>query len=272
LHHRQAQHYRTGRIFLAGDAAHIHSPVGAQGMNTGIQDAWNLGWKLALVARGVARPTLLDSYETERWPVGRALLRSTDRVFSLFTRTMSSTASAAWLRRTIGARVLPRVLGSKRIRAFAFQFISELGINYRKSPIVSEGAPRLRVGPKAGERLPDASLSCKGRTAFLQQELAGPALHLLLCGEWEGWQQTLVSRLTGRFSRLVDLHYLSRAGPAGLVDAGGLVLARLGVHDGTEAAQYLVRPDGYIGFRCAGRDVRELQRYLERVYADALRA
>ena len=75
LHHRQAARYRAGRVFLAGDAGHIHSPVGGQGMNTGIQDAWNLGWKLALVTTGSATPELLDSYETERWPVGRALLR-----------------------------------------------------------------------------------------------------------------------------------------------------------------------------------------------------
>lgn len=75
LHHRQAATYRRGRIFLAGDAAHIHSPVGGQGMNTGIQDAWNLGWKLALVAAGRAPGDLLDTYQAERWPVGRNLLR-----------------------------------------------------------------------------------------------------------------------------------------------------------------------------------------------------
>ena len=84
LHHRQAAHYGVGRAFLAGDAAHIHSPVGAQGMNTGIQDAWNVGWKLALVARGSADARLLLSYEAERWPVGRFLLRYTDRLFALF--------------------------------------------------------------------------------------------------------------------------------------------------------------------------------------------
>src|SRR5690606_11429061 len=77
LHHRQATRYQQGRVFLAGDAAHIHSPVGAQGMNTGIQDAWNLGWKLAMVSRGLADARLLSSYHAERWPVGRTLLRAT---------------------------------------------------------------------------------------------------------------------------------------------------------------------------------------------------
>jgi 2-polyprenyl-6-methoxyphenol hydroxylase-like FAD-dependent oxidoreductase len=79
LHRRHATRYRAGRVFLAGDAAHVHSPAGAQGMNTGIQDAWNLGWKLALVERGVADQALLESYEAERQPVGRFVLRFTDR-------------------------------------------------------------------------------------------------------------------------------------------------------------------------------------------------
>jgi 2-polyprenyl-6-methoxyphenol hydroxylase-like FAD-dependent oxidoreductase len=86
LHHRQAVTYQRGRVFLAGDAAHIHRPVGAQGMNTNIQDAWNLGWKLAMVRRGTADARLLDSYHAERWPVGRTLLRATDRVLGVFAR------------------------------------------------------------------------------------------------------------------------------------------------------------------------------------------
>ena len=96
LHHRQTATYRAGNVFLAGDAAHIHSPVGAQGMNTGIQDAWNLGWKIGLVARGLARDRLLDTYEAERWPIGQFPLRYTDRLFSTFTRAMSGHPLAAW--------------------------------------------------------------------------------------------------------------------------------------------------------------------------------
>ena len=148
LHHRQATHYRAGRVFLAGDAGHIHSPVGAQGMNTGIQDAWNLGWKLALVSSGAAHPKLLESYEAERWPVGRALLRYTDRIFSVFVRSMSDSRLVVWSRREVVARVLPRILSSKRLRTFAFQFISELAIRYRKSVLVTEGEPGFARGRK----------------------------------------------------------------------------------------------------------------------------
>jgi hypothetical protein len=269
LHHRQARHYRAGRVFLAGDAAHIHSPVGAQGMNTGIQDAWNLGWKLALVARGAAHPSLLDSYETERWPVGRVLLRSTDRVFGVFTRAMSGAPFAAWIRRTVGPRVLPPMLRSRWLRALLFRFVSELDINYRNSPAVLEGRPRLRAGPRAGDRLPDAPVTRGGEVTFLQQELAGACLHLLLCGE--GWERTAVADLIAQYPGLVDVRHLSRRGRTGLVDAGGEVLARLGVHGTVHAAQYLVRPDGHIGFRCAGRDVREVGRYLAKVYAEPIR-
>jgi 2-polyprenyl-6-methoxyphenol hydroxylase-like FAD-dependent oxidoreductase len=118
-------------------------------MNTGIQDAWNLGWKLALVVKGLATPRLLDSYEAERWPVGRTLLRYTDRVFSVLVRSLSDSALASWLRRTVAASVIPGVLTSTRLRAFAFRFISELGIRYRRSPAVTEAEPRLNGGPRA---------------------------------------------------------------------------------------------------------------------------
>ena len=146
LHHRQARSYRKGPVFLAGDAAHIHSPVGAQGMNTGMQDAWNLGWKLALVALGRADPKLLDTYEAERWPVGRNLLRYTDRAFSLFTRVMAGSALAAWFRRTVVSRILPLVFRWARLRAAAFRFVSELAISYRRSPARGRGAAEAPVG------------------------------------------------------------------------------------------------------------------------------
>jgi len=263
LHHRQTARYRAGRLFLAGDAAHIHSPVGAQGMNTGIQDAWNLGWKLGLVARDLADPRLLDSYEAERWPVGRFLLRYTDRVFGTLTRAISSGRVAGWAREVVVPHVLPRIVGSRRLRALAFRFVSELGIRYRRSPAVAEGEPRLHGGPRAGDRLPDARLSQDGRPVWLQQAVVGPHLALLLCGDADGWDAHRLAVLRARHPAILSVHRLVRhpapAVPGVLVDERDEALARLGVR---EAAQYLVRPDGHVAFRCAGRELGALARYL----------
>ncbi|BDG01637.1 FAD-dependent monooxygenase [Anaeromyxobacter oryzae] len=257
LHHRQIAQYRRGRVLLAGDAAHIHSPVGGQGMNTGIQDAWNLGWKLALVARGTATERLLESYDAERWPVGRNLLRYTDRVFSTFTRALSAGRLASWAREVVAPRVLPRLLDSGWLRAMAFRFVSELGIRYRHSPAVTEGRPRLHGGPRAGDRLPDAWLTLDGRRVALQRAIVGPHLTLLLCGEAGAWD---VARLE-RFSGLVKLRHLPVQTTSGAETGAEDVLSLLGVRD---AAQYLVRPDGYIAFRCGGSDLEAVTRYLTR--------
>lgn len=261
LHHRQIEHYRKGRVFLAGDAAHIHSPVGAQGMNTGIQDAWNLGWKLALVTRGLAKPQLLESYEAERWPVGRFLLRYTDRIFGTFTRAMSAGPAATWVREMVVPHVVPWVLGSRRLRGAAFRFVSELAIRYRRSPAIHEGFPRLRRGPRAGDRLPDARLTRDWQPVALQRIVVGPHLSLLLCGTVGAWDHQQVASLAGRRDDVLKVAYLSReAAPGALVDESGATFAALGV---TDAAQYLVRPDGYVAFRCAGRNPGAAERYLD---------
>jgi 2-polyprenyl-6-methoxyphenol hydroxylase-like FAD-dependent oxidoreductase len=262
LHHRQTTRYRAGRMFLAGDAAHIHSPVGAQGMNTGIQDAWNLGWKLALVARGAADPRLLDTYEAERWPVGHFLLRYTDRAFGTFTRAMSSSALAEWARRAVMPTVLPPVFGSTRLRSRAFRFISELGIRYRHSPAVAEGEPRLRLGPRAGDRLPDARITVDGRATWLQEEIVGPRLALLLCGDVDTWDVYELVEIREAYRDILAVHHLTtRERPGALLCEGGSALERLGV-SGASAAQYLVRPDGYIAFRCAGSGLGAAKGYL----------
>ena len=266
LHHRQASHYRAGRVFVVGDAAHIHSPVGAQGMNTGMQDAWNLGWKLAFVLRGEARASLLDTYEAERWPVGRALLRGTDRVFGLFTRAMSSNAAVAWLRRVVLPRLVPLAIGGERLRTFAFRFVSEIGIEYRDSTLSIEGTPALTDGPRTGERLPDAPVRVNGRESTLQREVVGPCLTVLVCGRVgaervdDGWRGARLGSLL-RVLRLVSSD--SPAAAAGdLIAEGGVALERLGVGD---SAVYLVRPDGYVAYRGAGTELDGVDRWIEEV-------
>lgn len=260
LHHRQAVTYQLGRVFLAGDAAHIHSPVGAQGMNTGIQDAWNLGWKLGMVSRGTADAALLDSYHAERWPVGRTLLRATDRVFGVFARAVASRRSVTSLRRVVVRRVVAPALSSPRVRAFAFHFVSQLGIRYRKSPAVTEGEPRLSKGPRAGDRMPDAPVLRDGQPAYLQQVLSRPHLHLLLCGPVAAWHRVDVMKLKEGFPDVMAIHYLTREHSDGvLIDPSGEAFSRLGVDHN---AMYVIRPDGHVAFRCGGTDLSGPGAYL----------
>ncbi len=270
LHHRQAAQYQKGRIFLAGDAAHIHSPVGAQGMNTGIQDAWNLGWKLALVARGRADNRLIDTYNDERWPVGRTLLRATDRLFSAFARSLSGSQAITWLRRVLVRGVVAPALRHPRLRALGFHFVSQLGIHYRTSPLVTEGDPPLGRGPRAGDRLPDAPVRRAGVLTYLQQELCGPYLHLLLCGPVNIWDKRQLTDLTQASRGLIEITHLTRDDAAeALVDIDGQALARLGIEN---SGQYLVRADGHVGFRCAGTDLRAATEYLNRWFPSDSRA
>jgi 2-polyprenyl-6-methoxyphenol hydroxylase-like FAD-dependent oxidoreductase len=259
LHHRQVARYRRGRVFLVGDAAHIHSPVGAQGMNTGMQDAWNLGWKIAMVLRGDAKDDLLDTYDAERWPVGRRLLRYTDRIFSTFTSAMSGGVFASWFRRAVVARVMPKVFDSPSLRAAVFGFVSELGIRYRRSPLAREGRPRLRRGPRAGDRLPDAQLTLDGDITSLQRAAVGPGFVLLLCGDPARWDGARVDELVRRYGLTKAARLSDSAFPGAIVDESSRTLSCLGAENG---GQYLVRPDGYIAFRCAGYDLDGLDSYL----------
>ncbi|MCI0571106.1 MAG: FAD-dependent monooxygenase, partial [Myxococcaceae bacterium] len=257
LHHRQAARYRAGRVFLAGDAAHVHSPAGAQGMNMGIQDAWNLGWKLALVVRGVADEALLGSYEAERWSIGRFVLRISDRAASIAT---SESRLVRLLRTEFAPRLAPLLLRITPGRARVFRVLSQLGIRYPRGPVNHEGKPALRRGPRAGARLPDARISRDGQECWLQEALAAPKFHLLLCGPINAWDSRQLATLCERYADLLEVHRLSReAAPGVLCDVEGAVLAGLGVRP---SAQYLVRPDGHVGFRCRGTDLGGVERAL----------
>ena len=147
VHHRVAEHFRRGRAFLLGDAAHIHSPVGGQGMNTGIGDAVNLAWKLAAVLHGRAPESILDSYEPERIAFARRLVRTTDRAFSVVT---SSTWSARFFRLEVFPRLVALLFPLRAMRRFLFRTVSQTAVNYRGSPL-SEGRAGAVHG---GDRLP----------------------------------------------------------------------------------------------------------------------
>ncbi|MCW3844998.1 FAD-dependent monooxygenase [Micromonospora yasonensis] len=250
LHHRAATAYRSGPVFLAGDAAHIHSPAGAQGMNTGIQDAVNLGWKIAQALHTDADPALLDSYHAERAPVGRMVLRFTDRAFTVAT---STNPLIRFARTRLAPALLPAVLAPRFVRATAFRTVAQLAIRYRRSPLSTEGPRAPRTGPRAGDRLPDVPLA-GGRS--LHRLAAAPGWHLLLCGPPQGWPADEIDDLTRHHRGRLTAHRLTPG-------ADAEVLRRLGVSPGAHAG-YLVRPDGHVGYRAGGTDLAGLRGYLRR--------
>ena len=138
IHSRVAERFRSGNVFLVGDAAHIHSPAGGQGMNLAIGDAFNLGWKLGLVANGEARESLIDSYESERRPVAKTVLNGADRGFALET---TSNAVVSWLRFHVGGRLIGPATWLPAVRAALFRLFSQTWIGYRGSPAVFDRGP-----------------------------------------------------------------------------------------------------------------------------------
>ena len=220
---RQAKHYRIGNVFLAGDACHIHSPVGGQGMNTGMQDAANLGWKIAAVARG-ASDTLLDSYEEERGEVGRALLRFTERGLKLATTTNPVLEKV----RNVFAPLLAML---DPVQHRAVGFISETAIDYRSSPIVRDygGDGQLR----AGDRIPDLPVRGSRQTSLL-----------------DGWT---VPRHRAFALNLDQDDVQSMRADLPDVDVVAVATADLEYEGrrlfGDDGKMFVLRPDGYVGFR-----------------------
>jgi 2-polyprenyl-6-methoxyphenol hydroxylase-like FAD-dependent oxidoreductase len=235
---RQAKHYRVGGVFLAGDASHIHSPVGGQGMNTGIQDVANLGWKLGAVARG-ARETLLDSYEEERGEVGKALLRFTGRGLKL------ATVSNPILERLRDA-MAPIVTKLPAVQHTAMGFVSETAIEYRSSSIVADfgGDGHLR----AGDRLPDLSLRNLGGQSSLLQGWTAPRHRVFCLNSGKDDIETLRRGL--QHADVVSL------ATADLEEDGRRLL-------GDDGKMLVLRPDGYLGFRGRMGSQTELMKYAE---------
>ena len=253
ISHRLVNRYQKGRVFLTGDTAHIHPPTGAQGMNTGIQDAYNLGWKLALAVRGAAAPGLLDSYHAERHPVGEEVVGRTVRA----------------AREGIGAG---DDLQTAVLRT------AQLLVHYADSPIVAADreAPGTDSGPLPGERAPDATglrrSAVTGPIRF-HETLRHTGHTLLLWATSEpAWREAMdvAEQLTGRLAGLLRAMVAVPAALADLavfgttlVDADGNLSAAYGFGDGSPVpAAVLVRPDGYLSYRSSAVDVERLLAHL----------
>jgi 2-polyprenyl-6-methoxyphenol hydroxylase-like FAD-dependent oxidoreductase len=249
IHHRCAERFRERRCFLLGDAAHIHSPAGGQGMNTGLQDAYNLAWKLALVIKGQADVALLDSYEKERIPVAQRLLRTTDRFFML---AVSDSWLAGLFRTKILARIAARAMRIERIRKLAFGTISQIGIRYRTSPLSQTIAKIPEGAPAAGDRFPWMQLKLQPNRPVedLFQALDDMHFNLLVIGQ-------PATKVNPGHSELIRVHQI--------IDdpVNTRELARVGI---TGSAFYLLRPDGHIGLAGTRLEESAVTRYLAEHY------
>ena len=245
--HRLASHYGVERVFLAGDAAHVHSPAGAQGMNTGIQDAANLGWKLAMALRG-APDALLSSYEVERRPVARRVLRLTGIAHSFeISGALPFRIGRRWAAPPVAGLVLPR----PRLVSLVARIVSGLDIGYRRGAVDHVARPRRRFRP--GRRLADLPLK-QGPSSHLHALIDGGGFHLLeFDGEIDDRRREDISKT---YEGTVTIQQVSRSSlPAGT----------------RTPAYVLVRPDGYIATAGDDPDAERAFRYLARWVAPTTR-
>jgi len=289
-HCRQADRYQAGRSFLAGDAAHVQTPAGGQGMNTGMQDAGNLGWKLGLVLNGCAPTTMLDSYHPERHRAGANMLVLNDYLYHVEMNNEVNLPLPQDLRRQLALFLAGQeVIQQRLVRA-----VSELNINYRHSPIVSQHRGQLPSGdaepiphgwhdfgaaPHAGDRATDARLTRypAGDSVRFFQVLRSTKHHLVVFVGAEPSEETyqkvqrivaLIMRAHGRTieSHLVVCQEAARQELDGcdtLIDARGELHHRYGAR---VDCLYLIRPDGYVGFRSQPVEAEALESYLGRTF------
>lgn len=198
LHHRIASSYRDARLLLIGDAAHIHSPVGGQGLNTAMQDALNLGWKLASVVRGERPDSFLDTFDAERRPVGLELIAKTDMAF----RVVSTTSKVAvYFRDLFAPWVAPWLTSTDRL-AHIYNFMSQFGINYRKSPLTHTGIG-FKGPVMAGDRAPNGDVDDGERATRLHKILSPTSYNFVLFSDIlrDGTGQEEVTRVAESFRK-----------------------------------------------------------------------
>lgn len=237
---RLVQNYRDGNIFLAGDSAHVHSTTGGQGMNCCMQDAWNLGWKLAMVINGHCGPELLNSYEAERRPIAEQVIWAASSLHEIFMNHGKDISERS--QRMNDTEFLNAVIGA----------CSGIGYTYRDYIEQTETLTTV-AGPAIGDRAPDVDLK-DGRTLYdLTRHPDFTLLAICACGS-ESCNEIneIVLRLSRPYQPLLRTHVIN-------MEPG---LERYYGND-TRDRLYLIRPDGYIGYRCLLAEADQFEKYLE---------
>lgn len=294
IHRRIIDRFRYGNVFFAGDAGHLHSPAGGQGMNTGIQDAYNLAWQLALVYRGMARPELLDTYNAERYPLIKRQVQTTDAAFKMMLLRHP-------VSRAIRDRLVSLLNNIEPVLNRMEQRASMITINYRNSPIVDEyrelplylGNPIKEIAelgvwrdfgeaPRAGDRAPDLAFNSNGTEKRLFEIIQGTSHKLLMfVGNYnepnfeEDFKQRY-SLLEQKYGEAIDpvlihmneLPFAVNEKISVIQDDEGELHQRYGAHS---HCIYLIRPDGYIGYRSQPAKLNLFLEYCGLSFAEALR-
>ncbi len=246
-HHRFAPNFQVGRCFIAGDAAHIHSPVGGQGMNTGIQDAYNLGWKLSLVLHGKAQEKLLSTYSEERIKVAEKLVHTTDKMFHLLIRGKNKNIRKVII--PIVMRAIKFFMDFKKLKTNIFKIISEVNINYRQTGLTKKASKGSfsSHSPMPGDRAPCSI------TSYLE----GKKFHLIFFGipQQSGWFK--IREFADNNIDIFSVHFISPSleKPYLLKEFG---IVKCGI--------YLIRPDMYVAYRSNIPDYDHFINYLKQYF------
>jgi hypothetical protein len=233
VHSRHVNKFSEGRCFLAGDSAHIHTPAGAQGMNTGIQDGYNLAWKLAYVLNANADAKLLETYNEERLPNAHRLLQTTDRFFAL---AASDEPVTVFFRQHIFPHMANFALNIDAVKRFVFPLISQIGINYRNSSLSKGDGFKI----KAGDRMPYFEI--EGRSIY--ENLREPRFHLLVFSD--GTEKLDTDQIAIENST---------------VDVFPLYPSITETFGASKTFVIVLRPDNYIGYLSTGWDPAAIRDY-----------
>ncbi len=256
LHHRMADNFRKQRCFLIGDAAHIHSPVGGQGMNTGLQDAYNLGWKLAGVLNGQINEHILDSYAAERMPVAQKLLKTTDKAFKFI---VSGNWAIALLRKWFMPRILQWAWGNSDLRSSFFKVLSQISISYRDSQINLHLSNSTKI--KAGDRLPYFKVydEKKQQETDLHEWCSKPGFTLIVLGNLKELDLfTLAKWITQNYGRLINFFYLPPS------TRNREIFDAFEIKESQKKA-LIIRPDMHIGLLNDVVDIDMMDNYLKKI-------